>query len=128
MKNIIRLFRQFSELPLLILALVVFYYMPTAFHELDPTAGQFDLGFIHRFAYAAVGTFAAFFTVWLMLKLAFPKILLYFYSALEDELITLSGENSDSLKFLSKCVKLFFCLCFLALHLWVFLTVLQTIQ
>lgn len=128
MKNIIRFFRQFSELPLLVIAVVVFYKMPEWYEIIDENAAAFDSGFLHRFAYTAIGTFAAFFTTWVMLKLAFPKILHYFYSALEDELITLSGENSDSLKFLSKCVKLIFCLCFLALHLWVFLTVLQTIQ
>jgi hypothetical protein len=89
-KMFIKNYNEWLSLPI---AIVVYFAAPGLYRLADPTAGQFDAGYLHALIFAVVAINFSSGISWLMLKLNFPKLYKFWDDDFEDLLMEGNGDN-----------------------------------
>jgi hypothetical protein len=85
----VRFVRKWHEVVSIPIAFALWYLSPIFLRWLDPTAAVFDSGILQKMLFGVIALFIGNGTVWLLIKLTFPKA----YRFLDDKMEMMLGNH-----------------------------------
>ena len=84
MKKFIKRYNEWLSIPI---AIALFLFAPVIYRLFDPTAGEFDAGYLHALIYAIIAVNVASGISWFLFRLNFPKLYRFWDDGFEDVLL-----------------------------------------
>lgn len=94
MEKFNKFIKNYNEWLSLPIAVVIYFMAPGIYRLFDPSAGQFDAGYLHSLIFAAVAINISSGISWFLLKLNFPKLYKFWDDDFETSLID-GGSGKD---------------------------------